>query len=52
MFHTAKKLQEVGCTRESVRRAITYANSLRGEDSELEPKDIEHALDTAFRGGN
>jgi len=52
MFHTAKKLQEVGCTRESVRRAITYANSLRGEDSALETKDIEHALDTAFKGGN
>lgn len=52
MFHTAKKLQEVGCTRDSVRRAITRANGLRGEGSALDQKDIEHALDTAFKGGS
>lgn len=48
-WHTAKNLAEKGLTREAVRRALVYANSLRGKDAELSEMDIEHALDTAFR---
>jgi hypothetical protein len=48
MWHTAKKLQEVGVTRAEARRALKRANSLRGEDSELPPDQIEHALNTAY----
>lgn len=49
MWHTARKLVEVGCVREEVRRGLLHANSLRGEDQELKPEEIEHAIDTAFR---
>jgi hypothetical protein len=49
MWHTARKMMEVGCTREETRKALTRANSLCGEDQELSPEEIEHALDTAYK---
>lgn len=49
VWHTAKKLAEVGCSREEARKAILQANVMNGEDQELKPSEIEHALDTAFR---
>jgi len=47
-WHTARKLQELGVTRAEARRALRYANTLRGKDEELGPDQIEHALDTAY----
>lgn len=48
MWHTAKKLQELGVTREEAYRALARANALRGRDEELEADQIGHALDTAY----
>ena len=48
MWHTARKLQELGVTRAEARRALRWANALQGEEEELEPEQIEHALDTAY----
>lgn len=47
MWHAAKKLHELGVSRSEARKALTKANSLKGESQELSPKEIEHALDTA-----
>lgn len=47
MWHTARKLHELGVSRAEARKALTHANKLRGEDQELGPAEIEHALDTA-----
>lgn len=54
MFHTALTLAEAGLPRDEVRRALQHGNELWDrrngtEDRALAPKDIEHALDTAFR---
>lgn len=49
VWHTAKKLAECGCSRDEARKAILQANVMNGEDQELKPHEIEHALDTAFR---
>lgn len=48
MWHTAKKLAELGVTRTEARRALTRANSLKGEDEKLPPDQVDHALDTAY----
>lgn len=48
MWHTAKKLFELGVTRREARKALTWANRLQGEEEELEPEQIEHALDTSY----
>jgi hypothetical protein len=48
MWHTAKKLRELGVTRAEARRALSYANALKGEDEELPADQVEHALDTAY----
>lgn len=48
MWHTAKKLRELGVTREEARRALKYANRLAGKDERLPPDQIKHALDTAY----
>jgi hypothetical protein len=50
MWHTAKKFRELGVTRAEAARALRWANSLRGEDSELPLEQVEHALDTAYEG--
>jgi hypothetical protein len=50
MWHTAKKLVELGLPREEIRRALTQANKKRGEAQALAASEIEHALDTAFGG--
>jgi len=47
MWHTARKLHELGVSRAEARKALTQANKKRGEDQELGPEEIEHALDTA-----
>ena len=47
MWHTARKLHELGVSRAEARKALTQANRLRGESQELGPQEIEHALDTA-----
>jgi len=54
MFHVALCLAERGLERDEVRRAIQHGNSRwdayhPGAEMTLEPEDIEHALDTAFR---
>ncbi len=48
VWHTARKLQEVGVTRDEADRAITRANGLKGKVQELSRGEIEHALDTAY----
>jgi hypothetical protein len=48
MWHTAKKLAEVGCTVEEARKALTRANSLRGDDQQLSTEEVEHALKTGY----
>lgn len=48
MWHTSKKLQELGVTREEARKAIRHANKLRGKDEELPLDQVEHALNTAY----
>jgi hypothetical protein len=48
-YHTAKKLAEVGCSRDEALKALLRANGLAGEDQELSPSDLKHCLDTAFR---
>lgn len=48
MWHTAKKFQEVGVSRSEARKAIRWANALRGPNMELSSEEIEHALDTAY----
>jgi hypothetical protein len=50
MWHSAKKLEELGVTREEARRALRRANKLRGEDERLPDDQVEHALDTAYGG--
>lgn len=50
MWHTAKKLQELGLPRTEVRRALAQANKKQGEEQELSASEVEHALDTAFGG--
>ena len=50
MWHTAKKFQELGVSRVEARKALMWANRLRGEDSALPPDQIKHALDTAYQG--
>lgn len=47
MWHTARKLHELGVSRAEARKALTQANKKRGESQELSPEEIEHALDTA-----
>lgn len=48
VWHTAKKLSEVGCSRDEARKAIRQANEMNGEEQELKPHEIEHALDTSY----
>lgn len=49
VWHTVKKLHEVGVTKEETRKAITRANALRGEDEALEPIELENALKTVYK---
>lgn len=49
-WHTAKCLAERRLHKDEVRRALRYANARRGSENELPPRDIEHALATAFSG--
>ena len=48
MWHTARKLAEVGCERSETYRAIVRANSLMGEDNMLPVIEIERALDKIY----
>lgn len=48
MWHTAKKLAELGVTREEAGRALRWANALAGKDEELDQGQVKHALDTAY----
>lgn len=48
MWHTAKKLAEVGVSRVEARRALSRANKLKGPDMCLSSEEVEHALDTAY----
>lgn len=48
MWHTARNLQEMGCSREESRKALRWANKLRGKESALPHDQVEHALDTAY----
>jgi len=48
MWHTAKKLNELGVSREEARKALSHANKLRGKGEQLEPEQVEHALNTAY----
>lgn len=52
MWHAAKKLSELGLTRESARAALMKADRLRGEANALGAEAVDHALDTAFNGGD
>lgn len=48
MWHTAKKLHELGVDRSEARKALRHANKLRGEKQSLTAEEVEHALDTAY----
>lgn len=48
MWHTARKLSEVGCERSEAFRAIVRANALLGEENELPLSEIERALDKVY----
>lgn len=48
MWHTARKLAEVGVERSETFRAIVRANSLMGPDNELPVSEIERALDKVY----
>jgi hypothetical protein len=48
MWHTAKKLKELGVTRDEARRALRWGNRLKGKEERLPADQIEHALDTAY----
>jgi hypothetical protein len=48
MWHTAKKLQELGVSRQEARRAIRWANQLKGKEAALPRDQVEHALGTAY----
>ncbi len=50
MWHTAKKLQELGVSRTEARKALRWANRLKGKEEKLPPDQIKHALDTAYEG--
>lgn len=47
MWHTARKLHELGVSRVEARKALVHANKLKGASEALSPEEIEHALDTA-----
>ena len=49
LWHTARKLCEVGVSREETYKALNRANKLKGEDNALDQKEIEHALNTAYQ---
>ena len=48
-WHTCKKLQEAGIGKAQARAAIGFANSIMGEEHALSPKDLDHAVETAFK---
>jgi hypothetical protein len=48
MWHTAKKLYELGVTRREARRALKHADSLKGEKERLGDEQIEAALDAVY----
>jgi hypothetical protein len=48
MWHTAKKLQELGVTKREARSALRWANALKGKEAELPDEQVEHALNTAY----
>ncbi len=52
MWHTAKKLKELGVTRHEARRALRWGNKLKGRSERLPSDQIEHALDTAYLNTN
>jgi len=49
MWHTAKKLHELGVSVEEARRALQRANGLKGEAMALPLDQVEHALETAYQ---
>lgn len=48
MWHTAKKLRELGVDRPEAAKALRWANRLKGPAHELPADQIKHALDTAY----
>lgn len=48
LWHTAKKFQELGVTRQEARKALRWGNKLKGKKERLPKDQIEHALDTAY----
>jgi hypothetical protein len=52
MWHTARRLKELGVERAEARRALAQANKRRGDEQSLSAEEIEHALDTAYNGGS
>lgn len=50
MWHTAKKLREVGVSRKEAQRALRWANGLLGKEEALPDEEVTHALDTAYNG--
>src|SRR5258705_779582 len=48
LWHTAKCFAELGVERHEARKALLVGNGRRGKAEEVEMKDIEHILDTAY----
>lgn len=48
MWHTARKLKELGCSREEAGKALRWANRLKGKEAALPRDQVEHALNTAY----
>jgi hypothetical protein len=50
LFHTTKKLMEVGCTKAETFKAVSRANGLCGEDQELPIEEVIRIVDQVFSG--
>lgn len=48
LWHTAKKFQELGVSKDEARRALRWANRLKGKEAKLPLEQVEHALSTAY----
>lgn len=48
MWHTAKKLRELGVERAEALRALRWANKLRGKEEALPLDQVKHAVATAY----
>lgn len=49
IFHTLKKLREIGISQQEATRAVKRANKLRGEDEALAPSELRRIINDVYR---